>query len=139
MSDKLFLMLSRIQTRLSTYFKRELKKENLSLSPGQIGILLVLDRERQTTMGMLSAILESDNAAVTRLVSKLEIKGLAQRHINPDDRRQMLLNITEQGLVQAGVLKRIIEKANMKIKEGFTEEEMAIYNRVNQSMLAKFS
>jgi len=138
-SDRLFFMLSRVQTRLSTYFKRELKKEKISLSPGQIGILLVLDRERQTTMGMLSGILESDNAAVTRLVSKLEAKDLVRRHINPDDRRQMLLNITEQGLLQAEVLKRIIEKANMIIKKGFTEEEIAIYNRVNHSMLAKFS
>ena len=139
MSDKLFLMLSRVQARLSAYFKRELKKEKVSLSPGQVGILLVLDREGQTTMGRLSSILENDNAAITRLVGKLETKGLVKRHMNPHDRRQMLLNITEQGLVQAGVLKRIIEKANVKMKEGFTDDEIAIYTRVNRFMLDKFS
>ena len=63
MPDRLIFMLSKVQNRLGSYLKKELKKKGVELSPGQIGILLVLDRERQTTMGNLSQTLEIDNAA----------------------------------------------------------------------------
>lgn len=50
----------------------------------------------------------------------------------------MSLSITEKGLGQADVIKRIANKANTVIKEGFTEEEMDIFKRVNLSILQKF-
>jgi DNA-binding MarR family transcriptional regulator len=36
-------------------------------------------------------------AAVTNAVSKLEQRGLARRHMSPDDRRVVLAAITEEG------------------------------------------
>ena len=138
MPDRLIFMLSRVQHRLSSYFKRELKNKGLVLSPGQIGILFVLDGERQTTMGNLSRTLDIDNAAITRLVDKLENKALVERSIDPDDRRQMLIAITAEGLDKAAVVKKIAKAANSKIKEGFTEEEITVYKRVNLEILKKF-
>jgi DNA-binding MarR family transcriptional regulator len=138
MPDRLLFMLSRIQNRLTSHIKNELKKESIALSPGQIGILLVLDRVSQTTMGNLSQALYIDNAAITRLVDKLERQKLVERRINPEDRRQMLITITEDGLGQAGIIKKIAKAANSKIKDGFTEKEIEIYKQVNQAILKKF-
>jgi len=138
MPDRLLFMLSKVQHRLSAHIKRELKKEGVVLSPGQIGILLVLDLDRQTTMGHLGRSLDIDNAAITRLVDKLEKQNLVERRINPDDRRQMLIRITEIGLATAETVKKVAKTANNRIKEGFTEEEIAIYKRVNLAILEKF-
>jgi len=138
MPDRLLFMLSRIQNRLTSHIKNELKKEGIALSPGQIGILLVLDRVSQTTMGNLSRALYIDNAAITRLVDKLEKQKLVERRINTDDRRQMLITITEAGLNQAIIIKKIAKAANSKIKDGFTEKEIEIYKQVNQAILKKF-
>jgi len=138
MPDRLLFMLSRIQNRLTSHIKNELKKEGIVLSPGQIGILLVLDRVSQTTMGNLSRALYIDNAAITRLVDKLEKQKLVERRINTDDRRQMLITITEAGLNQAIIIKKIAKAANSKIKDGFTEKEIEIYKQVNQAILKKF-
>ena len=99
----------------------------------------MLDRERRTTMGNLSRTLDIDNAAITRLVDKLEKKALVERSIDPDDRRQMLIAITAEGLDQAAVVKKIAKAANRKIKEGFTEEEITVYKRVNLEILDKFT
>ncbi len=153
MPDRLLFMLSKVQTRLTAHMKGELKKAGVALSPGQIGILLVLsaaqtkkksadkkklNRNSQVSMGSISQTLDIDNAAITRLVDKLEKQGLVERHINLDDRRQMLISITEQGRESAVVIKKVAKAANQKIKKGFTEQEVDIFKRVNMAILNKF-
>ena len=138
MTDRLLFMLSKVQHKLTTYIRNELKQEGIALSPGQIGILLLLKQERPTTMGQLSQTLEIDNAAMTRLVDKLEKQGLVERQINPEDRRQMLISITGTGLGQAGTVKSVVNAANRKIGEGFSQDEMETFKRVNLAILEKF-
>jgi len=139
MPDRLIFALSRIQSRLTAHVKKELQKEGLALSPGQIGILLVLENSGQTTMGDLSQTLEIDNAAITRLVDKLEKQNLVARAINPEDRRRILIDIEDEGLRQAQILKRIARETNRKMTEGFTAEEIATYKRINQEIIRKFT
>ena len=138
MPDKLLFLLSRVQSKLTTHVKRELKKKDIALSPGQIGILLVLERDGQTSMGHLSQTLDIDNAAISRLVDKLEKQKLVKRYINLDDRRQVLIFATEAGMNHAREAKKVANAANSKIKAGFTEKEIAIYKKVNQAILEKF-
>jgi len=138
MTDRLLFMLSKVQHKLTTYVRNELKKEGIALSTGQIGILLVLDQQRQTTMGSLSQALEIDNAAMTRLVDKLEKQGLVARKINPKDRRQMLISIMDTGLHQAEILNKVINTANRKISQGFSQKEMEVFKSVNQAILENF-
>ena len=138
MPDRLFLMLSRIQHRLTVYMKKELKKEGVVLSPGQVGILLVLEQDGQTTMGKLSRTLDIDNAAITRLVDKLEKRALVERRVNPEDRRQIMITITNRGQDQAGAVIKVVRAANRKIRDGFSEAEMAVYKRVSLAILEKF-
>ena len=90
-------------------------------------------------MGALSSTLDIDNAAMSRLVDKLENLSLVERQINPADRRQMLISITGQGLEKAAVVKAVAKSANTRISEGFTKAEMDIYRRVNLAILEKFS
>lgn len=138
MTDRLLFMLSKVGSRLTSYFHRELKKEGIVLSPGQIGILLALEQEHETIMGRLAETLEIDNAAVSRLVDKLEKQLLAERRINTEDRRQILIRITYEGLVQAEIVKKLAKAANAKIKDGFTEDEIELFKRVNLGILQKF-
>jgi len=138
MSDTLLFLMSKIQHALTTHIKQELQKEDIVLSPGQIGIMLVLERNRKTTMGELSQTLDMDNAAASRLVDKLEKKQMVERVINTSDRRQVNIGITEHGLHDAGIVKGIVRSANLKIQEGFSDKELEIYQRVNQSILKKF-
>ena len=138
MPDKLLFILSKIVHRLSGYFNAVLKQKGMALSPGPIGIILVLDKEKQTTMGALSQALEMDNAALTRLVDKLEQKQIVSREINPADRRKILIRITQKGLSWSAEVKQVIETVNRQIKAGFTTEELEIYQRVNQDILQKF-
>lgn len=139
MSNKLLFMLSKVQNALTVHLKKELKKEGLDITTGQSGIMMVLEQVQQTTMGELSRILDIDNSAITRLVDKLEKQTLVERRINPDDRRQMLVAITQLGLEKAVILKRIAQETNAGIFEGFTQAEMDAFKKVNEGIIRKFA
>lgn len=139
MDDRLLFMLSKVQHRITTHMKKELQRAGLTLSPGQVAILLLLGREKETVMGDLGKGLEMDNAAVSRLADKLETRGLVVRELNPRNRRQMLIRITDAGLEQAATLKRIAMDANNRILSGFTREEIDVYKKVNQAIIDRFT
>ena len=139
MSDRILFMLSRIQHVLSTHVRRELNEKGIVLSPGQIGILFTLEHGAETTMGELSGALEMDNAAASRLVDKLEKQGLVERFINPDDRRQIKIRMTPKGDDQARAAKAVVKGVNTRLRDGFTIDEIAVYNRVNRAIIEKFS
>tara|TARA_B100000614_G_scaffold42078_1_gene34948 strand:- start:302 stop:700 length:399 start_codon:yes stop_codon:yes gene_type:complete len=131
-------MMSRIQNRILRHIKGELKKQGLSLSPGQMAVVLALNETTHALMGELSRTLDMDSAALTRLVASLETQGLVSREINPANRRQIRVSITPEGKRQAGILIPIVRNANDMISRGFSPEEMAVYNRVNQAILDRF-
>lgn len=139
MPDRLLFMLSKVQHRLNGHIKRELKREGLSLSHGQIGILLVLDRDGQASMGHLSQVLDIDNAATTRLVDKLDGLGFVCRQTNPKDRRQVLITLTDSGQRSAEAVKAVARDANRRIKEGLSSDELAAFGRVGESIIQTFS
>lgn len=138
MPDRYLFMMSRIQNRILRHIKQALKKQNLSLSPGQMGVILALESGAGMAMGELSRRLDMDNAALTRLVDSLEKQGAVARWINPDNRRQVRVSITEAGKRQARILIPILRGANDLVKQGFTQSEMETYKRINQAILDKF-
>ena len=138
MSDRLLFMLSRVHHKVVAHIGNELKKNGISLSPGQIGILFVLENDGESNMGHLSRSLDIDNAAISRLVDKLEKQGFVMRSINTEDRREILINITQEGLRNIDTVKVMVNAANERIREGFSDEEMSVYQRINMSILDKF-
>lgn len=142
MTHRYLFTLSRIQNRILGHIRTALSEAGLSLSPGQMGILLALENQLDSgpvSMGDLSRILEMDGAALTRLSDGLCKKDFLCRNINPENRRQVLLLLTDTGREAAGILKTIVRAANQRIEDGFTEADMAVYNRINQAILEKFS
>ena len=81
------------------------------------------------TLGKLGQRLSMSPGAVTALVDRLEARGYAERIPNPEDRRSMLVRVTQKGL--EGSLEHLwpyIEEMK-RIEEGFTEEERAVVAR----------
>jgi DNA-binding MarR family transcriptional regulator len=139
MPDRLLFMMSRVQHRLSAHIKRALKREGLRLSPGQIGVLMVLDRDGRSSMGHLSQVLDVDNAAATRLVDKLEGLGFVARGTNPSDRRQVLISLTPEGRRASQGVKAIVQDANHRITESLSPDDLAAFGRVGEAIIQTFS
>lgn len=68
-----------------------------ALTLNQLAALATLDRHGSLTLGDLAAHERVQPPSMTRIVSSLEQLGLVARVPHPDDRRQVVISLTEQG------------------------------------------
>ena len=69
----------------------------LNLTAAQAGVLVGLARHGADTPAKLCELLDYDRGAMTRLLNRVECKGLIARQANPGDRRSVSLRLTEAG------------------------------------------
>jgi DNA-binding MarR family transcriptional regulator len=69
----------------------------LGLRPGEISVLLVIQRNPAIRQGMLGQHLMIKPAHMTKLIRTFEAQGLVARHIPDDNRRAVELNLTPAG------------------------------------------
>jgi DNA-binding MarR family transcriptional regulator len=67
------------------------------LSDTQLAALAALEKHRAMTPGELAEHEKVQPPSITRVIASLEERGLIQRMPHPTDRRQVVLNVTDQG------------------------------------------
>lgn len=67
------------------------------LTAAQCGVVLCVARGRAATPAELCDILDYDRGAMTRLLNRMEAKGILVRLPNPEDRRGLIIELTEKG------------------------------------------
>ena len=85
-------LLLRVVREMRTAFDRKL--EHVGLTAQQAEILFRCSRAGELTPKQLTNLLSTDNAGVTRLVDRLEAKGLVTRHASASDRRSVTVRLT---------------------------------------------
>ncbi|WP_285758526.1 MarR family transcriptional regulator [Nocardiopsis ansamitocini] len=73
------------------------QRPDSSLSLGQGAVLFALARHGQMTPGGLAEYEKVQPPSMTRVISALEERGLVRRMKHPDDRRQQLVELTDEG------------------------------------------
>ncbi len=136
--DRLIYLIFTAQQKLRTYLKKKMTKENVRVTTAQAGILFLLKQKDGRTMSELSQILTIDNSTITGLVDRLEKTGLVRRDASLHDRRASHVFINAQGLEEVDKAKRVIRMVNQEIKNGFSPEELASFNRILRSFFHKF-
>lgn len=89
-------------------------------------MLLCLLEEDQITSTHLGGKIEFDSATLTGLVDRMEKGGFLERKPNPDDRRAILICLTDQGRTTADRIKDMVGEANQTFLSGLTNEEALI-------------
>jgi len=105
---------------------------NYGISMQQYNVLRILRGSNPNAMNLndiTSRMLDKMSNA-TRLVEKLRIKGLTSREINPSNRREVLINITEKGLVLLSKIDEEISHVMNRRYEMLTQEEMHTMNHI---------
>lgn len=97
LSAELRMAVGRLARRLRA------QRPDSSLSLGQGAVLLALSRNGTMTPGALAEYEKVQPPSMTRIVTALQERGLVRRMRHPDDRRQQLVELTDEGarLVQA--------------------------------------
>ena len=104
----------------------------LGLTMQQAELLVWTHRQRGATPTQLTALLLTDDAGVSRLVDRLEAKGLITRTVRGRDRRSRELRLTRSGRALVTRLMRFAARGNEKLLAGLSVEETAQLRRLLQ-------
>jgi len=119
--DCIFFQLSRASRAGARFWHQ--KVAPFGVTSAQALVLLSLAESDQVTSKYLGEQTELDSATLTGLLDRLGNSGLIERRANPDDRRAILVCLTEQGVQTAGQIRAIIEQENRAFLSGLTPEE----------------
>lgn len=124
--------------RLAHTVGRELDRRmvELGLTDAQWKPLLLLQQGVCTTAADISRIACHDTGAVTRLLDRLESKGLVQRLRSAADRRVVKLELTVEGTRVAAQVPRIISDLANQMLIGFSEDDFVQFKALlNRALL----
>ncbi|NNF26716.1 MAG: MarR family transcriptional regulator [Gemmatimonadetes bacterium] len=79
---------------------------------GELAIMTIRDR------------MMDPEPSITRLVDRLEERGLVARHRSPEDRRRVDCKLTAEGLRLVASLDEPVDAVDQKLMEGLSESEL---------------
>ncbi|CAD6511959.1 MarR family winged helix-turn-helix transcriptional regulator [Paraburkholderia metrosideri] len=110
--------------------------KELGITSQQMGILLSLARGLATTPFELSRLLGIDTGLMTRMLDKLETKGLLERSRSVEDRRVVNLTLTTEGEAVAAHIPAIAPVVLNRRLRKFTKTEFDELRRLLNKFLA---
>ena len=118
----------RVARELRTFVDRQVAP--LGLTMQQAELLVWTYRQHGASATDLTDLLLTDDAGVSRLVGRLEAKGLITRRVGVDDRRARALRLTPSGRALAKRLLRFAGRGNEVLLAGLTPRERAELRRL---------
>jgi DNA-binding MarR family transcriptional regulator len=99
------------------------------ISSAQVGLLFYLESHPQAMIGEIAAALHVAPAAVTNLSKRMQEAGLIERIADAEDARITRLRLTTEGEDAHRHAHRLLGQMNAHLKNGFSEEELAVVAR----------
>ncbi len=93
------------------------------LTDAQWKPLLMIQQGQCKTAAELSRMACSDAGAVTRMLDRVEAKGLVQRTRSSEDRRVINIGLTEEGSRTAAMVPHVLADVLNSVLVGFSEAE----------------
>ena len=115
-------LINRVRVELVDALDRELAQFDIS-APQLIVLASVANREADSAAGLCKTI-SYDPGAMTRMIDRLEQKGLIRRKPNPDDRRATNLEMTSAGKALYPQLLAAKDRIHAQFLRGFTKDEV---------------
>ncbi len=119
-------VLTNAQNTVFSYFKRELS--GLDVTPIQYATLKCLWEQDGQMPSQLAETLNLDSSTVTGILGRLEDKKLIHRSFRVDDRRKVIVNLTDEGKALEGPVNDIIQRLNQEVTSGLNAEELALFH-----------
>jgi DNA-binding MarR family transcriptional regulator len=125
-------LLHQVGRDLGTALERQLAP--LDVTAQQAALLLHASRG-PSSPSQLMALLGTDTAGMTKLLDRLDGKGLLHRRRHPDDRRAVLIELTDRGKSLVPRLPPVFGRVTGQLLAGFTAEEISRLTAMLQRML----
>jgi DNA-binding MarR family transcriptional regulator len=125
-------LVHRVARELSSALDRQLAPFDLT---AQQAALLLLAARQQASPSHLKERLGTDTAGMTRLLDRLEAKGLLTRRRHLEDRRAIIIEPTPQGRTLVPRLVPVFRRVNGQLLAGLAEQEVVQLTTTLQHML----
>ncbi|RYF40153.1 MAG: MarR family transcriptional regulator [Comamonadaceae bacterium] len=112
------------------------RMEPMGLTNAQWVPLLKMHMGHASTAAELARTCEMDAGAMTRLLDRLEAKGLCMRTRSADDRRIVKLELSEEGSKAAQAIPQVLSDVQNACLAGFSAEEWQTLKGLLQRVLA---
>jgi DNA-binding MarR family transcriptional regulator len=96
--------------------------------PREFGLMTVMAKRPGITQQELASLARVDPSSMVALLDDLEARGIAERRVDPQDRRRRSVFLTKKGEQQMQVLQREARKAAKTFLEPLSEEESETLN-----------
>ncbi len=104
-------------------FESLLSDAGLELSGGQGRILFVLWKRDRLTVGEIGRETSLAKNTVSAVVDGMVRKGILERAVNPDNRRETIISLTEYAKGMQERYEEVSQRMNELFYQGFTEKE----------------
>lgn len=134
-------LMHRVRTEMLASIDKELAKDEelgpLDVSGAQFIILATVGKaEGPLSTSSLCKGISYDAGAMTRMIDRLEDKGLLRRQRDPNDRRLVNLELTDAGLAAVPRMRKISMRVSNRFLRGFTRDEARQLEALLGRMLA---
>lgn len=119
--------ITQIKQRQERIFERLLKENGIEISGGQGRILFVLWKNNPMSISEISRETSLAKNTVSIIVDGMVQKGILERNINPDNRRQTIISLTEYARNLQERYEQVSQEMNHLFYQGFTEEEREMF------------
>lgn len=105
-------------------FERLLLQNGIEISGGQGRILFVLWKSDFLTISEISEKTSLAKNTVSIIVNGMVNKGIVERTVNPDNRRQTIISLTEYAKSLQEKYEHVSQQMNNLFYQGFSNKEM---------------
>jgi DNA-binding MarR family transcriptional regulator len=120
-------MLGRVKVAMMAALDAELASDRrlaaFELSAAQFSVVASLAGEERKSASDLCKVISYDAGAMTRMLDRLEAKGLIRRNRSPEDRRLVHLELTEEGRAAYPRMRELALGVANRFLRGFSKAE----------------
>lgn len=109
----------------TSYLRKTLKNTEITL--GQFPVLVETHKHNTISQKELADILYLSEGTVSKVIKQLEDKKIIEHEVNPENRRQNKISLTEKGKKIANEVKYTEKNWEKKVIEEIPEEEREIF------------
>jgi DNA-binding MarR family transcriptional regulator len=138
MNDK--ELLTRFEHGLLVIFKEmhEAQRGVSECSPAQNYVLIIIGMQGAMRVKQLAEVLRVTSGAVTQHIDVLEKAGLLARTINPENRREVVVDITPEGKSTYQAIRRAKLRMLNELFSGLDDDERATLTRLIEKISHKY-
>ena len=121
----------KLRNKLHRLVKQRYAAEaEVKLTVEEFILLNMIEAQTDQILQNIAIATGKNKSVVMRMIDSLEEKGLAKRTVNPEDRRENLLSITDKGAEVVTQYQAIEKRLSNDLLEGIPADEVATFFRV---------